>query len=142
MKIPLLTNLQPPEFDIAQNTMTLIYGQTLTWVGLYYSPNMTWMFSVMLSLIFYVKIASLRVNCSVSTKPWRAGQSQTIFFILTFLSLMGTFVYFIYIIYQKESSNACGPFRDDIHPYDVIGENFTIYIFQPGVAGCVLAAIM
>lgn len=119
--------------------MFLIYGQTLTWVAIYFSPMAQVIFNVLLVAIFYVKLASLKFNCSVSTKPWRAGQSQTIFFILTFISLLGTFIYFFYIIYNNEPSVECGPFILDENPFDVFQG---IYIFKPGVAGCVLVAFL
>jgi len=47
--------LHPPEFEIARNTMHLIYGQTLTWIALYYSPISSSMFIFILLATFYIK---------------------------------------------------------------------------------------
>ena len=137
-------NFTPPEFDIAQNTMLLIYGQTLTWVAIYYSPMILLVFNIILFLTFYIKLASLKFNCSISTKPWHAGQSQTMFFILTFLCQFGAFGTFFYVIQSKEPSKECGPFNDIMitHPYDVVDAQILEYVFKPGVAGCILAALM
>ena len=135
-------NFTPPEFDIAQNTMFLIYGQTLTWVAIYYSPMILLVFNIVLFLTFYIKLASLKLNCSISTKPWHAGQSQTMFSILTFLCQLGAFGLFCYVIQSKEPSTKCGPFYDLEHPYDVLDGKILDIVFKPGVAGCILAALM
>ena len=122
----------PPEFDIAQNTMLLIYGQTLTWVAIYYSPMILLVFNIILFLSFYLKLASLKLNCSISTRPWHAGQSQTVFFILTFFSLIGTVGYFCNVI-QKQPSTDCGPFKNEDHPYSVVDVELLRIILKPGV---------
>ena len=131
----------PPEFDIAQNTMLLIYGQTLTWVATYYSPMILLVFNIILFLTFYIKLASLKMNCSISTKPWHAGQSQTVFFIITFLCQCVAFATFLQIVNRKPSKE-CGPFNDITHPYDVVDGQIILYVLKPGVAGCILAALM
>lgn len=96
-------------------------------------------FNSILFLTFFIKLTSLKLNCSVSTRPWRAGQSQTVFFMLTFLSLIGSFVYFIYIINAAPSKHL-GPFQAEVYPYDIIGGD--LIILQPGFAGCLLASLM
>ncbi len=50
----------PPEFDIARNTMHLIYGQTVTWIGLYFSPLISFVFAIILLITFYMKKASTK----------------------------------------------------------------------------------
>ena len=63
--------ISPPEFDIASNTMHLIYGQTLAWIGIYYSPWSSFTFLVILLLILginYVRI-TLRVGSSENNMP-------------------------------------------------------------------------
>ena len=47
--------LPPPEFDIGRNTVYLIYAQTVTWIGFYFSPLLPIMFVITLPLTFYVK---------------------------------------------------------------------------------------
>lgn len=45
-------------FDIASETTQLIYGQTITWLGLFFSPLLPVLFSVILIITFYIKQAS------------------------------------------------------------------------------------
>ena len=47
--------LKPPEFDIGINTVHLIYAQTVTWIGLYFSPLLSIVFVIILPLTFYLK---------------------------------------------------------------------------------------
>ena len=57
--------ISPPEFDIASNTMHLIYGQTLAWIGIYYSPWSSFTFLVILLLILginYVRITNKEIK--------------------------------------------------------------------------------
>ena len=47
--------LGTPEFDVGRNTMFLIYAQTVTWLGFYYSPLLPAIFSVILVFTFYIR---------------------------------------------------------------------------------------
>ena len=46
------------EFDIAKNTMHLIYGQTLAWIAIYYSPLSSLMFIIILIFMFFINLVS------------------------------------------------------------------------------------
>ena len=81
--------------------------------------------------------ASLKINCSMSTQPWRAAQSQTLFFSMAFVNFAVSFVYFLIVI-QAKASDKCGPFMGEI-PFDLIT---SVIILQPGVAGLILATSM
>ena len=159
------------EFDIASNTMHLIYGQTLAWLAIYYSPMSSVIFVIILLLIFFINMVStyiifqfsihkiettsfiqninfnfkqinLNYNCKISTKPWRAAQTVTIFFGFTFLSLLAASALFFLAI-RKCPSKSCGPYQEEgSKPLDEI-ENIEVvrFILSPGVISLALACI-
>ncbi|XP_068764630.1 transmembrane channel-like protein 5 isoform X2 [Struthio camelus] len=126
-------SLGVPEFDIARNVLDLIYAQTLTWIGIFFSPLLPGIQMMMFFIVFYVKKVSLMMNCQPPRKVWRATQMTTVFiFLLFFPSFVGVLSVIAVTVWRLKPSKECGPFRGLSSMYAAISEWIEILKNYPG----------
>ncbi|KAJ7409848.1 Transmembrane channel-like protein 5 [Pitangus sulphuratus] len=116
-------SLGQPEFDIGRNVLDLIYAQTLTWIGILFSPLLPGIQMIAFSIVFYVKKVSLMRNCQPPRKVWRTAQMTTSFLFLLFCpSFLGVLSVIGVTVWRLKPSEGCGPFRGLSSMYAAVSE--------------------
>uniref|UniRef100_A0A8D2QJ09 Transmembrane channel-like protein n=1 Tax=Zonotrichia albicollis TaxID=44394 RepID=A0A8D2QJ09_ZONAL len=111
-----------PEFDIGRNVLDLIYAQTLTWIGILFSPLLPGIQMIAFLIVFFVKKVSLMRNCQPPREVWRTAQMTTSFIFLLFCpSFLGVLSLFFHTLRLKPSEE-CGPFRGLPSMYAAVDE--------------------
>lgn len=138
----LLPLLGVPEFDVARNVLEIIYAQTLTWIGIYFSPLLPAIQILKFFILFYVKKVSLMQNCQPPRRTGRAAQMKTIFTALLFFPFfLGALAIVGYTAWSLTPSEHCGPFRGLNSTFSAVevwmeglegisGSEWVIFIYQ------------
>lgn len=138
------------EFNISRNTLHLIYNQTLLWAGLFFCPLTPLIVLLKMGITFYIQKVIILSFMRADERPWRAAQTETVFFALTLVSLILNFLAYGFIVIRGYSSSACGPFQTYIHYVDFVwaltedqGTILSVisWILQPGVVAGILGLL-
>uniref|UniRef100_A0A034VS87 Transmembrane channel-like protein 5 n=1 Tax=Bactrocera dorsalis TaxID=27457 RepID=A0A034VS87_BACDO len=142
-----------PDFDISQKSLGLVYNQTLLWLGLLFSPLLVAIIVCKLFLKFYINKALLLHLCKPSCHIWRSAQTQTLYLVFTFVSVLGVILTLGYIMTQLPMSAQCGPFRDSGYMFQIfidgvlkLRENQTLWriltlLVRPAAVGIMLVTL-
>ncbi|XP_053655423.1 transmembrane channel-like protein 7 isoform X2 [Cherax quadricarinatus] len=139
------------EFDISRNTLHLIYNQTLLWAGLFFCPLTPVIVLLKITIMFYIQKFSVLKFLQPDERPWRAAQTETVFFALTLVSLILSFLGYGFIIFRGNASSSCGPFQGCHHYIDCLWNaannnekkvlNIFSWILKPGVVAGILGIL-
>ncbi|KAF1623108.1 Transmembrane channel-like protein 7, partial [Eudyptes chrysolophus] len=99
------------EFGISDNVLEIIYGQTICWIGTFFSPLLPAIATIKYFFIFYIKKISLIHTCKPAARPIRASSSNFFFLVVLLIGLVLAFIPLGISIAHIPSSKACGPFR-------------------------------
>ncbi|XP_034043319.1 transmembrane channel-like protein 7 [Thalassophryne amazonica] len=108
------------EFAIPQNVLEIVYGQTICWIGAFYSPMLPAICTIKYFFIFYIKKVSLINNCRPATRPFRASSSNFFFLGVLLIGLAMACVPVTVSIAQISCSQACGPFVNYTTSWEVV----------------------
>ncbi|NXP50103.1 TMC7 protein, partial [Heliornis fulica] len=119
------------EFGISDNVLEIIYGQTICWIGTFFSPLLPGIATVKYFIIFYIKKISLIHTRKPAARPVRASSSNFFFFLMLLIGLILAFFPLGVSIAHIPSSKACGPFRNFNTSWEVVPD--TILGFPEGL---------
>ncbi|XP_061222948.1 transmembrane channel-like protein 7 [Neopsephotus bourkii] len=119
------------EFRISDNVLEIIYGQTICWIGTFFSPLLPAIATIKYFIIFYIKKISLIHTCKPAARPIRASSSNFFFLLVLLIGLILAFIPLGISIAHIPSSKACGPFRSFNTSWEVVPD--TILGFPTGL---------
>ncbi|XP_039346465.1 transmembrane channel-like protein 7 isoform X3 [Mauremys reevesii] len=108
------------KFQIPENVLEIVYGQTICWIGTFYSPLLPAIATVKYFIVFYIKKISLMHTCRPSKKSVRASSSNFFFLAVLLIGLILAFIPLGLSMTRIRSSKACGPFVNFNRSWDVV----------------------
>ncbi|KAM9037426.1 voltage-gated chloride channel TMC4 isoform 2-T2 [Sarcophilus harrisii] len=102
------------EFQVPEEVLGLVYGQTLVWIGAFYCPLLAGLNAIKFLIIFYLKRFSLFFFCSPASRTFRASAANFFFPLVLLLGLAISAVPVLYGIFVIPPSKLCGPFRGQV----------------------------
>ncbi|EMP31530.1 Transmembrane channel-like protein 7 [Chelonia mydas] len=108
------------EFGIPENVLEIVYGQTICWIGTFYSPVLPAIATVKYFIVFYIKKISLMHTCRPSKRPVRASSSNFFFLVVLLIGLVLAFIPLGLSMTYFRPSKACGPFVNFNSSWDVV----------------------
>nr|XP_048721809.1 transmembrane channel-like protein 7 isoform X3 [Caretta caretta] len=108
------------EFGIPENVLEIVYGQTICWIGIFYSPVLPAIATVKYFIVFYIKKISLMHTCRPSKRPVRASSSNFFFLVVLLIGLVLAFIPLGLSMTYFRPSKACGPFVKFNSSWDVV----------------------
>ncbi|XP_078258010.1 transmembrane channel-like protein 7 [Rhinoraja longicauda] len=103
--------LQKQQFLIPENVLNIVNGQTVVWIGMFYSPLLPLLNTIKYIITFYVKKHSLYNYCRPAKRLFRASSSKTFFQLTLLFGLALALVPLANNVFKVQPSRACGPFR-------------------------------
>ncbi|NWW73663.1 TMC7 protein, partial [Climacteris rufus] len=119
------------EFGISDSVLEIVYGQTICWIGTFFSPLLPAIATIKYFIIFYIKKIRLIHTCKPEAKPVRASSSKFFFLVVLLIGLILSFIPVGVSIARIPSSKACGPFRNFNTSWEVVPD--TILHFPTGL---------
>ncbi|KAF1430450.1 Transmembrane channel-like protein 7, partial [Spheniscus magellanicus] len=119
------------EFGISDNVLEIVYGQTICWIGTFFSPLLPAIATIKYFFIFYIKKISLIHTRKPAARPIRASSSNCFFLVVLLIGLVLAFIPLGISIAHIPSSKACGPFRSFNTSWAVVPD--TILGFPTGL---------
>ncbi|XP_067860147.1 transmembrane channel-like protein 7 [Heptranchias perlo] len=114
--------LQKQQFLIPENVLDIVDGQTVVWLGMFYSPLLPLLNSIKYFIIFYVKKHTLYNYCRPGKRLFRASSSKIFFQLILLFGLVVACVPVIASVATVHPSMSCGPFRQYESAWGIIPE--------------------
>ncbi|KAB1263304.1 Transmembrane channel-like protein 7 [Camelus dromedarius] len=108
------------EFAIPDNVLGIVYGQTICWIGAFFSPLLPAIATLKFIIIFYVKEISLLYTCRPSPRQFRASNSNFFFLLVLLIGLCLAIIPLTISMARIPSSKACGPFTNFNTTWEVV----------------------
>ncbi|XP_055994879.1 transmembrane channel-like protein 7 [Sorex fumeus] len=108
------------EFSIPDNVLGIVYGQTICWMGTFFSPLLPAIATLKFIIIFYVKEMSLLYTCRPSPRQFRASNSNFFFLLVLLIGLCLAIIPLTVSMARISSSKACGPFTNFNTSWEVV----------------------
>ncbi|XP_020392954.2 transmembrane channel-like protein 7 isoform X1 [Rhincodon typus] len=112
--------LQKQQFLVPENVLDIVAGQTIVWIGMFYSPLLPLLNIIKYFITFYVKKHSLYNYCRPGKRLFRASSSKIFFQLVLLFGLVTAIVPVSVNIVTVHPSMSCGPFRYYESAWDII----------------------